>query len=213
MNKWKTTAALICGGALVACGSTTGLDFEPTAFDPIPRLDALDWAAVQPAEAWAYWELREAGPSGDHDVLGSGGALDRDELDPATLDALDDARPPNGFAVGCLPGHCYKYVVATDGDEITLVDSTEELRAFLAPITSAEEAILLVASLPVVWWDDGENTGIRQAGSAWELVVFELARACTPVQTDRVLLRVEGATGAVTVRGRAVWERHEGVCI
>ncbi|HSH46420.1 MAG TPA: hypothetical protein VK966_11305, partial [Longimicrobiales bacterium] len=90
--------------------------------------------------------------------------------------------------------------------------TVEGLRTFLSPVTTREEAILLVAARDLVSWFDPEVTGVREVGGAWDLVVRELVRLCDPVQTDRVRFRVE-RSGRVTERAREVWERMENACI
>ncbi|MFW5947705.1 MAG: hypothetical protein ACOCUW_04365, partial [Gemmatimonadota bacterium] len=198
------------------------------AYDPIPALGDLDWSAVDPAAAWDYWELRRAGPAPDP-VLGTGGALTLEELDPTVAEALSLIEPSGGFAGGCLPAWCYSYVAAVDGDQVTVIDTRGHFAAFLAPVTTAEEAILLAWSRDHVWWDTpaytgvdeglpvlppgGErDTGIREVDGGWDVVVFQLTEYCDPIRTDRVRFRVH-ADGRVTEEAREVWQRTEDACI
>lgn len=212
MRSGTAACGFLAVGALVACANVTGLDFDPDAYEPIPPLHALDYTAVLPAADWDYWELRWAGITEQDSVLGAGGALSRDELEPSVREALDAVSPPTGFAPGCLPAYCYRYVVAAEGDAITVVGTRAGLAEFLAPVNTAEEAILLGTAGADLWWDEGENTGVRDLGGRWDLVLFELARSCMPVQTDHVRLRVHG-DGSVTEEAREVWERHDGMCV
>lgn len=203
---------LLALGLVVACASPTGLDFDAEVYEPIPRFHALDYTAIAPAQEWDYWELRRAGLTEEYSVIGAGGALSRDELDPEVRAALDAVAPPSGFAGGCLPAYCYSYLVAAEAGAIAVFRNRDELAAFLAPITTREEAILLGTAGGNLWWDEGENTGVRDVGGAWDLVLFELTRACAPVQTDRLRLRVH-ADGTVAEEAREVWKRSENMCV
>lgn len=202
----------VCVAAAVACEGDLLVDSEGGGYEPIPALHDLDWGAVEPAATWDYWELRRTVPS-EHPVIGSGGVLGREELDADVLAALEATMPPSGFSGGCLPAWCYSYVVAVDGEDIVAIVTGEGLAEFLAPITTPEEAIVLASAADFVWWDpDGESTGVREAGTGWDIVVYQLTRFCAPVQTDRVRFRVE-STGRVTELAREIWERSEHMCI
>lgn len=206
---------LLAGLALGGCGGVTDVGFSPQGFEPIPPLAELDWGAVDPGEAWDYWEFRRTGPNGDAEsatLLGSGGTMARSELSPAVREAMDAAAPPSGFAVGCLPGHCFSYALAVDGEAVTVIVSRTELEAFLSPITTQAEATVLATARSYVWWDEGSHTGVTQMGPPWDLVLFELVRDCDPVEVHRVRYRVT-SSGEVTERAREVWERSPGLCI
>jgi hypothetical protein len=212
MNGFKRTMLAVSVVGILACQGTSLADVEVGSLDPIPALHDLDWGAVEPAAAWDYWELRRTGPA-EHPVIGSGGALNREELDPDVRGALDATVPSSGFSAGCLPAWCYSYVVAVDGEVIVTVNTREALAEFLAPITTPEEAIVLASAADFAWWNpDGESTGVREAGTGWDIVLLQLVGFCAPVQTDRVRFRVE-ATGQVSEQAREVWQRHEQMCI
>lgn len=206
---------LVAGVSLAGCGGVTDVGFSADRYDPIPALEALDWGAVDPGEAWDYWELRRVGPGGDAasgTILGSGGTMARSELSAAVLEAMDAAAPPSGFAVGCLPGHCFSYALAVEGEAVTVIVSRTELGAFLSPITTQEEAIVLGTAQSYVWWDEGAYTGAARSGPPWDVVLFELVRDCDPVEVHRVRYRVT-STGEVAERARELWERSPGMCI
>ena len=206
---------LLGGLSLGGCGGVTDVGFSADRYDPIPAPEGLDWGAVDPGASWDYWELRATGPGGDPEsstILGSGGAVARSELTESVRAAMDAASPPSGFAVGCLPGHCFRWVVAVEGEAVTVIVSRVELGAFLSPITTPEEAILLATAQSYVWWDEGAYTGVARSGPPWDVVLFELVRDCDPVEVHRVRYRVSEA-GEVTERARELWERSPGMCV
>lgn len=214
VRRWRVAGLLVVVGGVAAfgCQDPSGVGFDAAEFDPIPQLEALDWTAVEPAEDWDYWEFRAGGVPVDGELLGSGGRLSRDDLEPDVLAALDATRPETGFSQGCPPAFCYRYVLAVLGRDVVAITDRAGLRTFLAPVTTREEAILLVSARDLVSWFDPGSSGIRDVGSGWDLVVRELVRLCDPVQTDRVRFRVKGS-GQVIERAREVWERMENACI
>ena len=203
---------LLAGLALMAsgCGSSpTDVDVDDRA--PLPSVAQLDFGAVEPAEAWDYWELRWMMPPGADSILGSGGAGARAQLPSQVQEELDALSPATGFAQGCLPGHCFKILAGVDGDEIHLWTTVDGLLEFLGSVDSLVEAALLLDAHGF-WWDEGEDTGWRSAPGGWEFVVLERVSSCAPVQTDRVRLLVAGS-GELHEQAREVWERLEGACI
>ena len=127
---------------LLLAGCTSAFDVDMSNFSPLPAVENLDYSRVTPAQSHPYWELRYAFEGGAPTILGAGGTLTRDQLDPAQRAELDAARVPTGFALGCLPGHCYKYVAAVNGS-VSLYNTAPALAAFLGDIDSMEEAALM----------------------------------------------------------------------
>lgn len=195
---------------LLLAGCTSAFDIDMAGFSPLPDVEALDYSKVEPAASHTYWELRYAFEGSAPTVLGAGGTLRRDQLDPAQRAELDAARPPTGFALSCLPGHCYKYVAAVNG-AVSIYNTAEALAAFLGNIDGMEEAAL-TAHARGLYWNDSPDTGYRAVDAGWEIVALELVRACAPVQTDRVLLLVR-RNGAVQELGREVYSKAENACI
>ena len=204
---------LLLACLLAGCNSVTGLDVDLTRFDALPDVSALDFSTVAPAQEWTYWELRMSwGTPEDRIVLGAGGALSEAELPPEIRLELEDVHLPSGFAGGCLPSWCFKYIVAVDGaGQVVTISTTEELRAFLGSTDSLAEAVLLLDSHGFHWSDDRQGIRMRN-DEGWEAVVLEWVRACDPVQTDRVLVTV-GRDGSVRVVAREIWQRLDGACI
>jgi hypothetical protein len=211
MHHRSTPIALIAVTAFVAgCG---GGGFEPdlSGYDAIPEIADLHLANVRTALAWDYWELREAIQPQAPTVLGSAGTSSRAELDPAVIAAIDAEMPTRGFAGRCLPGYCYKYIVAARAGQVQVVDAVEELMEFLGATDALEEAVLLLDAKSY-FWDLGDATGIRQVGNGWDAIVLELVNACAPVQLDRVRVRVDAA-GRLNAGAREVWSKDSNSCI
>jgi hypothetical protein len=196
---------------LVSCENTFDVDLG--SMSAIPEVNTLDFSRVHPASAHEYWELRFSCCDNAPDVnqiLGAGGTKTRGQLDAATVAALDAARPENGFSAGCLPGHCFKYIASVNGS-VNLHTTRQALLIFLGEINTAEEAVLLLDSFSYSWTTD-EKTGMRQVNGGWEFVVFQLVRACTPVQTDRVHVLIR-RNGEASVLQREVWDRDPNSCV
>lgn len=218
------TCILALGACLLgsACESPTGLQVDLESYDPLPPIPSLDFATVDPAKSWIYWELRFGfGPSAQDSIVGSHGTVTRDELPATVRNELDELELPTGFAGGCLPAWCFKYVAAVDPEgEVATFATTAALIEFLGPRDSLAEAVLLLDAAGYYWETASNNwlpegqraTGIRPDQDGWEAVVLELTRACAPVQTDQVLVRV-GRTGDLSVLRRGIFSRLEDACV
>ncbi len=205
---------VVLAAAVLLAGCSSGaLDIDMERFTRLPRLENLDYSKVDPAEPHRFWELRWSfGPgSGEGRVLGSGGTVDRSQLDSATIAALDQTRPASGFSISCLPGYCYKYIVAVNG-AIRVYANTEALLEFLGEIGSVEEAALLVDARNIYLDPDNPDTGFNGVSSGWEFVGLQLVRDCAPVQTDRVHVLVR-RDGSVVELGRELHSKLENACV
>jgi len=188
-------------------------DVNLDAFKTLPQFENLDWSQIKPAEAVTYWELRRALPGDAYTVIGAMGdkcgAADDKARCISEFDALRTA-PPNGF--GCIPGFCFEYLVSNSGNENKIWDSIDALKAFLGPVDSEEEAALLVNANGFSWRPDNKEAGaIRQAGEEYELIALKVVRSCTPVQTDRFLIRIDRG-GALRVLLEEVFTRIDNGC-
>jgi len=198
--------AVIPSGCL---SSPTGVDLEDR--EPIPRVEALDFGGVETAGEWDYWELRWMLPPDGDSIVGSAGRLTRTQLPPRVQDELDPLSPDTGFAQGCRPVHCFKFLAAVSGLEVDVRTTRQGLRDFLGEVQSLTEAVLLLDAHQF-FWDDGQVTGWRGTPQGWEFVVLETVTFCAPIQTDRVRLLVD-ASGELHERAREVWRRLEGACV
>jgi hypothetical protein len=215
MRKSLAVIAIIVGLAPAACSKDT-LDVDVSRFARLAEPDSLNYSAVTPGASYQYWELRyafgAAGGAGDR-ILASGGTRQRSELSAATLAALQSAAPPSGFFNGCLPGHCYTFILAVDADgAVRVVNTRSTLEQFLGPITSVAEAALIVQSYNTFWDLRNTATGVREVGDGWEFLVLQLVRDCAPVQTDvvHILVRHDGTSREL---GRMLHSRLENACV
>ena len=76
---------------LLLAGCTSAFDIDMAGFSPLPDVEALDYSKVEPAASHTYWQLRYAFEGSAPTVLGAGGTLRRDQLDPAQRAELDAA--------------------------------------------------------------------------------------------------------------------------
>jgi hypothetical protein len=193
-------------------GCSSALDIDTDDLSRLPSLEQLDYTHITPAESHRYWELRESwGGDAPLKVLGAGGQVPRNQLDAATLAALDSTRPPSGFAISCLPAYCYKYIVAVNG-AVRAYATAAALQTFLGSIESMEEAALVAHARNLYWSAETGDTGFLATSSGWEIVALELVKACAPVQTDRVHILVR-RDGNVSELGREVHSKLENACI
>jgi hypothetical protein len=211
MHQRSALPALVAFTAFAAACSGSGFEPDLSGYEASPEVADLHLANVQPALAWDYWELREAIQPEAPTVLGSAGTSGRAGLDPAVIAAIDAQMPTRGFAGRCLPGYCYKYIVAARAGQVQVIDTVDDLIEFLGPTDALEEAVLLLDAKSY-FWDLGDATGIRQVGNAWDAVVLELVNACAPVQLDRVRVRVDAA-GRLNAGAREVWSKDANSCI
>ena len=199
-------------GIVMLAGCSSALDIDTDDLTRLPSIEQLDYTHVTPAVSHRYWELR-ASWGGDEPwkVLGAGGQVPRNQLDAATLAALDSTRPPSGFAISCLPGYCYKYIVAVNGS-VHAYTTAAALQTFLGDIDSMEEAALVAHARNLYWSPDADDTGFLETSGGWQIVALELVKGCAPVQTDRVHILVR-RDGVVRELGREVHSKLENACI
>jgi hypothetical protein len=197
----------MCFGALIGCDG-----FGPGGFTALPGDDAIDLAAVQPAQPVDHWEFRIGSPLGVFAVLGGAGTRSRVELDPVLRETFDAVTPTSGSYTRCLPASCYYYLAVLNGDSIWTVSTPEQLLAFLGALESVEEAALLAGFRGFDLGGTIEESAYRPVPDGWELRLVQLVESCDPVQLDRVLLRI-AYSGEVTEVRREVWRREFGVCI
>ena len=198
---------------LTACDGINAFDVDLDEFDRLPRFEELDFSKVSPGGSFQYWELRHAfggRVNGTDRIIASGGSRTRPELGAATIAALDSIRPATGYAIGCLPGYCYKFIAAVD-TQVRLYNTRESLRTFLGTIDSREEAAL-IADAHNFWWDDSNETGVREVSGGWEIIGLQLVKDCAPVQTDRVHMRI-GRDGSLKELDREVHSKLENACV
>lgn len=195
-----------------ASAATVVLGACTSAFPPEQELDS-------PICAGTSWQALEGlSPGTAHESLTAWDGLGFDR-EPSVIDELGtrcaSASDPTACnaeveAAGQLGG---RLLVATDGDVITRYQTPEEVRDFLEPIDTAQEALLLA-------WHAGysiacgslSRSGVREVEGGHEVVATRMTQACNPIEVRRYLLLVSRA-GAVEVLQEEVIERIDGVCI
>jgi hypothetical protein len=220
LRLWLSSRGLRVGGlagltvALAGCGLFGPDDFvDFSTFDQLPALNHLDVATAEPAPSIEYWELRNALPPADYQVVLSGGSVPRHDLGEEVLATLDSVRVFDGFAPSCLPGGCYHYFATVDSaGEVLTWTTAESVRTLFAPIGSFSEAALIARAEGFEWSLPIETGAVRFVSESWQLVVTKLVRGCDPVQVDRFLLDVN-RDGVITELKREVYSREYGVCI
>jgi hypothetical protein len=205
MNRFLAATVFLAG-----CSNALGIDDDE--LTRLPSLEQLDYSRITPAQTHRYWELRESWGAGSPlRILGASGQVPRSQLDSASVAALNNTNPPSGFAIGCLPGYCYKYIIALNG-AVQVYANADALLQFLGSVDSMEEAALVAHSHNLYWSPDDTATGFAQVSSGWEIVGLELVKDCAPVQTDRVHILVR-RDGIVRELGREVHSKLENACV
>jgi hypothetical protein len=208
--RWPLGLAVVL--PIVGCdvlGTGRFVDFED--FDEIPPIEMLDYASVQPGRVSDIWELRRLFRGVRQEVIGGGGTISRGEIDPDLLTEFDSVEPSSGFGVHCVPVDCFLFIASLRGRTVEVWQSAEDVRSFLEPIDTQEDAILLVLARGYTWGGAKEAAAVRTVGARYELVVLRMVSYCTPVQTDRYLLEVT-QDGQVIELKSDVWDRSDG-CI
>ncbi|MFW6067322.1 MAG: ferritin-like domain-containing protein [Myxococcota bacterium] len=105
------------------------------------------------------------------------------------------------------------HLVTTDGDEVSRMIDAEEVRGFLGPVDTAQEAVLLVWHAGyTVGCGDTERYGVREVEGGYEVLATRLTSECDPIETRRFLLFV-ASDGTIEVLGSEILERDVGACI
>lgn len=144
--------------------------------------------------------------------------------DPAACNAaLKDLRTQAGWrpASDGLVYPRFKYLAYTSGDDVGVVTSLADLRAFVAPAETAKDAALLATATDeyrIVC--DGRNNAL-QTSAGWDVVAQSGSTCGAGTHLDEHVLGVASSDGAVTVKqtvrlqegdpGCAVGRRPEGL--
>ena len=208
---------------MLGCGNDSGggqeafwADVNIKSFDSLPKLEALQWEKISPEMPPTYWELRNSIGFDLLEVIGSDGNKCGTADDPEQCKILFDNLKPSeftGFAPSCLPTLCLQYIASNTGNENKLWTTIGELKVFLGNIDTAEEALLLAHAEGYHWHDVIKQEGaIRQIDGAYELVVLKGVSDCTPIQTNRFLIRID-IHGNIQILREQVFNRIENACV
>jgi len=195
-------------------GINTG-GFEPVACRDDGGTQYL--SGLQPAAAADYLELREPSrpEGGEPRTLESFGARCARATDRAACEAkIAAATSPRGF----MPGECVQIcqestLIVNAGDTVTVLSSKKDVRAWLGPIDTPEEAVLLVALENYnVGCGDDEYGGVRRKGNGYEVLATRYTSDCAPIEKTLFVLRVD-ADGNVREVKSEVIESMPNACI
>jgi hypothetical protein len=194
--------------ATIHCGST--IDDSNTAQAPACSLGDSSLGDIRPAQPVDYLEIRkECCTASNIWVLRSTGERCKTATNAAGCEAAYD-----GVVVPATTLGGGFFVVFTRGDEVGAIGSADDLRAFLGPVDTADEAIF-VASTTVVptslfeqFSFDCANTVLRAAGDGFDIVARAQEASVAMAGCGyrwRAWLHV-AAPGAVTI----VASEHDG---
>lgn len=198
-------------------GTLSRVGFDTTSCD-----EGLILEAAEPASAVDYLAIRRVfqdngsgGPVPAPAVDSSFGVICETASDePACLAAVDGLSTETGFGYPYSPFDTYStryQLIWTRGDEVGVVTTGEELRAFLGTIDSAEEAMLIArfaAGHRLIC--DGPNTRVTDEGIE---VLTTTGDTCGPgtMRSEHILLIAPDGTAAV--RRSVVVELGDPNCV
>ncbi len=197
------TRAFILGlvvAMLAGCTETsedpTPAEIDLSEFEHPPDIYELQLIDVVPDVAADYVEFREQSfPSASsYDVLSAVGDKCATAASPADcLDRLDTITVlTTGFHFTGHPDDHVKYLVVNRGDEVSLVDTSDSVAAFIGAVDSRDEAMLRVAAAGYYWSTTNLATGgIREVADGFEIIATQ-SELC-PASSTAYLLRVTTA--------------------
>jgi len=209
-----TVASLLTG-----CGASDASfveDLDLTQYEQLPDLNnlSLDLDAVSLSENITYWEFREDAqhPLDEVRVLGASGQLCDGAADEATCQADFEALAPgNGFGWHAHPTDMFYYFAVNQGEQTFALTSPDEVKNFLGTIDSKEKAILIALAEGYHWGNDKDVGAIKEVDGGYELIVLETVSYCTPLQSNRLLVRI--STDATTsVANEEVFRQLDDHC-
>src|SRR5690606_15364109 len=124
------------------------------------------------------------------------------------------AASTQGFQLGQCVQICPRYyLVVNTGDDVTVVDTKDALKAWIGPAAAPEEAVLVARAAGYdVYCNSPDEGGVRPAGDADDVLGTKFTAYCDPVERTLYVLAV-GADGEVTELQSEVIESMPGVCI
>lgn len=174
---------------VLACDDD-GIDVNLGSFTAIT--DPLPYQDLSPDSDPTYWELNHR-RNHEVNVLVSSGTKCEGAGDPEQCAADFElaAMPDGGFAGGCLPSHCYYFIRYQKNDETFVVAFRSELKEFLGTIDSKADAIILAVSEGYRFDITRKQAGaVKETSSGYELLMLKTKSMCSPVQINRVHLKI-----------------------
>lgn len=184
--RWIFPTLMIC--FLSACGLGSHREETPiwddvnlNAYNRTPEFDSLDFDSVSPSTDTTYWELRRAYPHQDgsvrFDVVAKAGEMCADASNKSNCETAFAATEAtkSGFGRECYPQEmCYLFVASMYRGNIKVWDSLELFEAFLQPVNSEVEALLIARVHFYTWSAQRKDLGaIRELNDGYQLVLSQ----------------------------------------
>lgn len=169
------------------------------------------YSSVSTKESIDYWELIS---SSIPDALFSAGTkcANSSNEGECIYDFNATISENAGFNIGCPPGFCFMYIRYQNKDHIALVTTRDGVKEFLGEIDTKSDAILLTIANDYHFSTTKKEIGaIKETKDGYEILVTKLVKFCTPIQTDRFLLKVS-RNGVVKILKQEVYSTSNG-CI
>lgn len=208
-------AAPSVGFVAAGCGGIDTDGFTPVSCTASGSTSLM--TGLTPAEAADYIELRRM-PDGGGDsgiLVESTGTPCKTATDQTIcMNVLAGAISGQGFRVGDCVDFCPTHIlVVNKGDEVKVIDTVAGVKAFLAPVDTASEAVLVAAiSGYTVSCNNAEGGGVRDVGSGFEVLATRITASCDPIEKTLYVLAVD-EQGNVTETQSEVIESESGACI
>ncbi|WP_438011081.1 ferritin-like domain-containing protein [Sorangium sp. So ce321] len=206
--------------APVLAGTCAGID--TSGFAAVACRDGREpryLEGLRPGAAAGYLELREHlhlhGESHAPRAIETSGTPCAQATAPTACAAkIAASSSTEGFRLGECVQICPRHVLIVNaGDDVDVLRSKEEVKAWLGRVDSPEEAVL-VAALEGYEVACGGSApgGVRPADEGYEVLATRFTSLCAPVETTQYVLRV-GADGHLGEVASEVIRSSAGVCI
>lgn len=206
-------AALVAPVALASCGpDTTGYTAPACGTSGELSVEGLSPSVipdvVQLRSVSTFGTDREA----PRVVSSSGTACATASDKPACESSLAALAPATGFRQSCLQLCLDSHLATTKGDEVSAITTLDGLKAFLGPIDTAQEALLLAyASGYDLRCDQLDRGAVRPSGDAFEVIATKGFACGAGTALTRHFLKVS-RDGAVTESRSEVIEQGDPNC-
>ncbi len=182
---------------LSACGddSSSFIDeLDLSEYETIRAVESLDLDTISVDASVTYWELREdeQHPDGAPNVLGATGQLcDGASDEAACRTEFEELSSTTGFGWHSHPLDLFYYLAVNEGESNSTIASKDDVLSFLGDIESTDEAVLAALAEGYYWDTDKEAGAIKEVEGGFELIVVKSVSLCLPIQSNRILLRID----------------------
>ena len=182
---------------LSACGDETSSfidELDLSEFETITAVESLDLDTISVDAAVTYWELREdeQHPDGAPSVLSASGQLcDGAGDEAACRTEFEELSSTAGFGWHSHPLDLFYYLAVNEGESNSVIASKDDVLSFLGDIESTDEAVLAALAEGYYWDTDKEAGAVKEVDGGFELIVVKSVSLCMPIQSNRILLRID----------------------